>query len=110
MEGQVNFEDVIAEPAGLHSPNRVWKASYSTFTVSMYLCYCCMTSILSVPLSLIWGLLFACMSFCHIWTFVPCIKCLSRCHMLVIRKFTSPVFEALGKIYSGMRLIFRKEA
>ncbi|XP_039972371.1 caveolin-3-like [Xiphias gladius] len=113
---KVNFEDVIAEPAGTHSLDGVWKASYTTFTVSKYCCYRCLTAVLGIPLSLLWGLLFACLSFCHIWAVAPCIKscliesqCLSRFQALVIHTFIGPLSEAMGKIYSGMRVVLRKE-
>ncbi|XP_047195268.1 caveolin-3-like [Hippoglossus stenolepis] len=66
-----HFEDVIAEPAVLHSVDGVWKASCTT--------------------SLLLSLLFACVSFCHIWAVVPGVKsrlvesqCLGRIHSLVI--------------------------
>uniref|UniRef100_A0A3B4V8L7 Caveolin n=1 Tax=Seriola dumerili TaxID=41447 RepID=A0A3B4V8L7_SERDU len=113
---KVNFEDVIAEPVGVHSVDGVWKASYTTFTVSKYCCYRCLTAILGIPLSLIWGLLFACLSFCHIWAVVPCVKscviesqCLSRIYSLVIHTFIGPFFEAWGKMYSGVKVVLRKE-
>ncbi|XP_035488793.1 caveolin-3-like [Scophthalmus maximus] len=113
---KVNFEDVIAEPAGIHSVDRVWTASYTTFTVSKYCCYRCLTAILGIPLSVLWGLLFALVSFCHIWAVVPCIKschietqCLSRFYSLAIHTFIGPLFEAMGKMYSGVRVVLRKE-
>ncbi|XP_071350892.1 caveolin-3-like [Trachinotus anak] len=113
---KVNFEDVIAEPVGTHSLDGVWKASYTTFTVSKYCCYRCLTAVLGIPLSLLWGLLFACLSFCHIWAVVPCIKscviesqCLSRLYSQVIHTFIGPFFEAMGKMYSGVKVVLRKE-
>ncbi|XP_067443224.1 caveolin-3-like [Thunnus thynnus] len=113
---KVNFEDVIAEPAGTHSLDGVWKASYTTFTVSKHWCYCILSAILGIPLSLVWGLLFACLSFCHIWAVVPFIKscliefhCGSQLYSLVIHNFFDPLFVALGKMYSGVRVILRKE-
>ncbi|KAG7493244.1 caveolin-3-like [Solea senegalensis] len=114
---KVNFEDVIAEPAGTHSVDGVWKASYTTFTVSKYCCYRCLTAVLGIPLSFLWGFLFACISFCHIWAVVPCIKscviesqCLSRVYSLVLHTFIDPLFEAMGKMYSSVRVVLRKEA
>lgn len=113
---QVNFEDVIAEPAGTHSLDRVWTTSAATFTVAKFCCYRCLTAILGVPLSLIWGFLFACISFCHIWAVVPCIKscsmesqCLGRIYSLVLHTFVSPIFESVGKMYSGVKVVLRKE-
>lgn len=68
-------------------------------------CYC----ILSV-------ILFACLSFCHIWAVVPCItscliegQCVSQIYLLIIHTFFEQLFKALGKIYSGVRVILHKE-
>ncbi|XP_067314598.1 caveolin-3 [Pseudorasbora parva] len=113
---KVDFEDVIAEPDGTHSMDGVWKASYTTFTVSKYWCYRVLSAIFGVPVALLWGFCFACISFCHIWAVMPCIKsylietqCLSRIYSLCIHTFCDPFFEALGKIFSSVRVALRKE-
>lgn len=113
---QVEFEDVIAEPDGTHSLDGVWKLSYTTFTVSKYWCYRVLSAIFGIPVALLWGFLFACISFCHIWAVVPCIKscliesqCISRIYSLCIQTFCDPFFEALGKIFSSIRVALRKE-
>ncbi|XP_057273484.1 caveolin-3 [Pezoporus wallicus] len=113
---KVDFEDVIAEPVGTYSFDGVWKASYTTFTVSKYWCYRLLSAILGIPLAVIWGFLFALISFCHIWAVVPCIKsylieiqCVSRIYSLCIHTFCDPFFEALSKICSNIRVALRKE-
>ncbi|KAJ8409341.1 hypothetical protein AAFF_G00235390 [Aldrovandia affinis] len=97
---KVDFEDVIAEPDGTHSLDGVWKASYTTFTVSKYWCYRMLSAIFGIPISLLWGFLFACISFCHIWAVMPCIKsylietqCLSRIYSLCIHTFCDPLLK-----------------
>ncbi|KAG7472478.1 hypothetical protein MATL_G00109320 [Megalops atlanticus] len=113
---KVDFEDVIAEPDGTHSLDGVWKASYTTFTVSKYWCYRVLSAIFGIPVALLWGFLFALISFCHIWAVMPCIKsylietqCLSRIYSLCIHTFCDPLFEALGKIFGSIRVALRKE-
>ncbi|XP_078065524.1 caveolin-1-like [Mustelus asterias] len=113
---KINFEDVIAEPEGSHSLDGVWKASLTTFTVSKYWCYRIMSAIFGVPLSILWGLYFACLSFCHIWTILPCIKscliemhCFSRIYSLCIHTFCDPFYEALGKMFSNIRVTLHRE-
>ncbi|KAJ7417318.1 Caveolin-3 [Willisornis vidua] len=113
---KVDFEDVIAEPVGTYSFDGVWKASYTTFTVSKYWCYRLLSAILGIPLAVIWGFLFALISFCHIWAVVPCIKsylieiqCVSRIYSLCIHTFCDPFFEALSKICGNVRVALRKE-
>ncbi|XP_035517922.1 caveolin-3-like [Morone saxatilis] len=114
---KINFEDVIAEPAGIHSLDCVWKCSRDTFTVSKCWFYRILTAILGIPLSLLWGLLFACMSFCRIWAIVPCMKtcaiqfhCLWKPYLLILRFLVQPVFDAMGKIFRGAKGVLRKEA
>ncbi|MEE6521235.1 hypothetical protein FKM82_019341 [Ascaphus truei] len=114
---QVDFEDVIAEPDGAHSFDGVWRASSTTFTVTKYWCYRVLSAGLAVPLALLWGFAFACLSFCHIWAVVPCIKsylmevqCLGQIYALCVRTFCDPVFQAAGKALSGIRVALRKEA
>ncbi|XP_034023563.1 caveolin-3-like [Thalassophryne amazonica] len=72
---KMEFEDVIAEPSGVHSWEPVWKFSYKTYSGSKKYSYYTLSTILGVPLSLLWGVLFASVSFIHIWTIMPCIKC-----------------------------------
>ncbi|NWT03938.1 CAV3 protein, partial [Mionectes macconnelli] len=113
---KVDFEDVIAEPVGTYSFDGVWKASYTTFTVSKYWCYRLLSAVLGIPLAVVWGFLFALISFCHIWAVVPCIKsylieiqCVSRIYSLCIHTFCDPFFEALSKICGNIRVALRKE-
>ncbi|XP_065498620.1 caveolin-3 [Caloenas nicobarica] len=113
---KVDFEDVIAEPVGTYSFDSVWKTSYTTFTVSKYWCYRLLSAVLGIPLAVVWGFLFALISFCHIWAVVPCIKsylieiqCVSRIYSLCIHTFCDPLFEALSKICSNIRVALRKE-
>ncbi|XP_054035895.1 caveolin-3 [Dryobates pubescens] len=113
---KVEFEDVIAEPVGTYSFDGVWKGSYTTFTVSKYWCYRLLSAVLGIPLAVLWGFLFALISFCHIWAVVPCIKsylieiqCVSRIYSLCIHTFCDPLFEALSKVCSNVRVALRRE-
>ncbi|OCT67296.1 caveolin-3 [Xenopus laevis] len=113
---QVDFEDVIAEPDGTHSFDGVWKASSTTFTVTKYWCYRMLSAIFGLPLALLWGFVFACLSFCHIWAVVPCVKsylievqCLGQFYAICVRTFCDPIFEAVGKVLGGIRVALRKE-
>lgn len=72
---QVSFEDVIAEPVSVRSGDRVWIWSHALFEVSRVWFYRIITALLAVPVSLIAGIVFAVLSFIHIWyeqiTFIP---------------------------------------
>ncbi|XP_010881899.1 caveolin-1 isoform X2 [Esox lucius] len=113
---KVDFEDVIAEPAGTYSFDGVWKASFTTFTVTKYWCYRLLTALVGIPLALVWGIFFAILSFIHIWAVVPCIKsylieihCVSRVYSICIHTFCDPLFEAMGKCCSSIRISTTKE-
>ncbi|XP_012694465.1 caveolin-1 [Clupea harengus] len=108
---KVEFEDVIAEPAGTYSFDGVWKASFTTFTVTKYWCYRLLTALVGIPLALVWGIFFAILSFVHIWAVVPCVKsylieiqCVSRVYSICVHTFLDPLFEAMGKCFGGIRV------
>ncbi|KAM9389815.1 caveolin-1 [Phaethornis superciliosus] len=113
---KIDFEDVIAEPEGTHSFDGIWKASFTTFTVTKYWFYRLLSAILGIPMALIWGIYFAILSFLHIWAVVPCIRsylieiqCISRVYSICIHTFCDPLFEATGRIFSNIRAVVRKE-
>ncbi|KAJ1163899.1 caveolin-1 [Lissotriton helveticus] len=113
---KIDFEDVIAEPEGTHSFDGIWKASFTTFTVTKYWFYRLLSTILGIPLALIWGIYFAILSFLHIWAVVPCIKsylieiqCISRVFSICIHTFCDPLYEACGKMFSSVRITLHKE-
>lgn len=113
---KVDFEDVIAEPEGTHSFDGIWKASFTTFTVTKYWFYRLLSALVGIPLSLVWGIYFAILSFIHIWVVVPCIKsylieiqCVSRVYSICIHTCCDPLFDAIGRMFSSVRVAFRKE-
>ncbi|KAJ8388596.1 hypothetical protein AAFF_G00131610 [Aldrovandia affinis] len=113
---KVDFEDVIAEPPGTYSFDGVWKASFTTFTVTKYWFYRLLTALVGIPLALVWGLFFAILSFLHIWAVVPCLKsymieihCVSRVYSICIHTFCDPFFEAMGRCFSSIRVRLTKE-
>ncbi|XP_072620948.1 caveolin-1 isoform X1 [Vulpes vulpes] len=113
---KIDFEDVIAEPEGTHSFDGIWKASFTTFTVTKYWFYRLLSALFGIPMALIWGIYFAILSFLHIWAVVPCIKsflieiqCISRVYSIYVHTFCDPFFEAVGKIFSNIRINMQKE-
>uniref|UniRef100_A0A8D1U687 Caveolin n=1 Tax=Sus scrofa TaxID=9823 RepID=A0A8D1U687_PIG len=113
---KIDFEDVIAEPEGTHSFDGIWKASFTTFTVTKYWFYRLLSALFGIPMALIWGIYFAILSFLHIWAVVPCIKsflieiqCISRVYSIYVHTFCDPLFEAIGKIFSNIHINMQKE-
>ncbi len=108
---RVWFEEVLAEPEGMHSFDRVWRASYVTFTTVKFWCYRVCSLLCGVPFALCWGVYFACLTFLRVWYVVPCIKsCLivlhwaSKMWTICIRTFCDPCWESFGKIFSNIQL------
>lgn len=113
---KVNFEDVIAEPDGTHSVDLVWKCSNDTFTFTKRWFYRFLTLLLGVILSMLWGLVFAIMSFLSIWVVAPCIRyfqvlfaCLCQPVLVGIRYMILPLFKVVGKMASSVKGIIRKD-
>ncbi|XP_020645344.1 caveolin-1 isoform X1 [Pogona vitticeps] len=113
---KIEFVDVIAEPEGTHSFDGVWKASFTTFTVTKYWFYRLLTTIFGIPMALIWGIFFAILSFFHIWAVVPCIKsylieiqCIGRVYSIGIHTLCDPIYEAVAKMFSSIKATVRKE-
>ncbi|XP_062990108.1 caveolin-1 isoform X1 [Elgaria multicarinata webbii] len=113
---KIDFEDVIAEPEGTHSFDGVWKASFTTFTVTKYWFYRLLSAIFGIPMALIWGIYFAILSFLHIWAVVPCIRsylieiqCIGRVYSICIHTFCDPFYEAVGKMFSSIRATVQKD-
>ncbi|XP_042571851.1 LOW QUALITY PROTEIN: caveolin-1 [Cyprinus carpio] len=109
---KVEFEDVIAEPAGTYSFDGVWKASFTTFTVTKYWCYRLLTALGgAIPLALVWGIFFASsLSFIPHLAVVPCLKSYlieifivsSRVYSKppLVHTFCEPALRSHGKCFS----------
>ncbi|XP_012680322.3 caveolin-3-like [Clupea harengus] len=113
---RLDFDDVIAEPDGTHSLDGVWKTSYTAFTISKYWCYRLLSALLGVPLALLWGVLFAVLSFCHVWVVGPCIRscllesqCLGQVYGHGVRTLCDPLCESVGRMFQSVRVVLRRE-
>ncbi|XP_071835500.1 caveolin-3-like isoform X2 [Apostichopus japonicus] len=113
---RVGFEEVFAEPEGMHSWDPVWRYSYLTFFNSKFWCYRLITLLCAVPAAILWGIYFALLTFTHIWCVVPCVKailiklqCAGQLFGLLVRTFWEPLYIALSKIFSNIHITIRKE-
>uniref|UniRef100_A0A3Q1H9Y0 Caveolin n=1 Tax=Anabas testudineus TaxID=64144 RepID=A0A3Q1H9Y0_ANATE len=110
---QVDFEDVIAEPAGT-TASTVWKPSHH-FHRHQVLVLPAADALVGIPLALIWGIFFAILSFLHIWAVVPCLKsylieihCISRVYSICVHTFCDPLYEAMASCLSNQTGGLRK--
>jgi len=80
---QVAFEDVIAEPAGVHSLDCIWKLSYMLFEGGKNCQYQLSTILCGPMMALDLGCQFGYMAYLHIWTLTPALRLISiECGLL----------------------------
>ncbi|XP_033127635.1 caveolin-1-like isoform X2 [Anneissia japonica] len=108
---QVGFEDVLAEPDGVHSPECVWKLANKCFTCSRDIAYTLFALCYGVPYAFFWGCEFAYLSFAHIWIITPAIsmymvwlKSIKIIYGACVRTCCDPCFESCGRILSDVRV------
>ncbi|KAM4588492.1 caveolin-2 [Odontesthes bonariensis] len=113
---KVTFEDVIAEPVSVRSGDRVWIWSNALFEVSRVWIYRVVTVLLALPISVLSGLIFAILSFFHIWMVGPCIQCvligtrwLRSLWSIVLGIIVGPFFRSAGKCCGGFSIHLAKE-
>lgn len=103
----VLYEDVLAEPVGVHSIDCVWRNSYRCFTCGKNFCYKLLTCLFGIFIALYWGCVFAQVSFCSIWCVTPqlrlfhiCFHPIRKINALCHATFCGPVFETMGLCFS----------
>lgn len=114
---KVRFQEIFAEPdTEVYSFDTIWIWSYKVFTNTKLWCYRITTLILGLPLALCWGVCFACISFCNIWVYMPCLRChdveclcLRRVWEILLGTFVGPCFEAMGRVFSGFVIRLRRD-
>ncbi|XP_064605354.1 caveolin-3-like [Liolophura sinensis] len=114
---KIAFTDIIGEPdPGVHSFDKIWLISFKVFSNTKLWCYRITTLILGLPLSVIWGVYFACLAFCNIWICEPCIKsffielnCFRRIWEIILTAFYRPCFEAMGRCLSFIKIGITKD-
>lgn len=114
---KVRFDEMFAEPdKEVFSFDKIWLLSFKVFTNTKMWCYRITSLILGLPLAFCWGILFACLSFCNIWVYMPYLRChniemfcVRRLYEICIGAFVAPCFEAVGRCFSGVVVRIRRE-
>lgn len=104
---QVAFEDVLAEPDGVHSFDIVWKCSYNFFNFGKNCCYMLMTTMCGMFIALYWGCEFALISFYQVWCISPLLSifsiymgCAQKMYGTYVRCYLEPICETCGLLFS----------
>ncbi|XP_067136903.1 caveolin-3-like [Centruroides vittatus] len=107
---QVEFEDIIAEPEGTHSPECVWKNAQKVYSGTKNSCYSCLSVCCALPISFFVAISFACVTFQHVWCLGPAVKHFRiACH--VVRQYVVACLEAcIAPCCGVMGLLFSRIA
>ncbi|KAL8563413.1 hypothetical protein ACOMHN_054775 [Nucella lapillus] len=96
---KVSFEDVLAEPEGVHSMDCVWNLCYKIYTLFCGIC-----------IAMEWGCEFAGIAFTHVWYVTPCFKvlelncgCLQKLYGMCVHCCMDPCCEACGILFSAFK-------
>lgn len=108
---QIQFADIIAEPEGYHSSKYVWHMSKTIYDFGKDAAYQLVSFIFGIPLSLIWGCLFASVACCHVWCYSPLRRshnikmgCWKHFWGVVIGACLDPLFVSTGKIFENVNI------
>ena len=71
---QLDFSDVLAEPASAHGFDPLWRLSFILFSQTKLWLYRILSVILVLPLSVVWAVIFALATICYVWVLRPVIK------------------------------------
>lgn len=99
---------MIKEPEGTFSPPCVWRNSKYLFTCSKNCCYRCLSMVCGLPIALIVGCSFACITFQHVWCIGPALRQFTiNCH--AVKQFLRTALDAcIGPCCSTIGLLLSR--
>merc|ERR1712044_32209 len=74
IEIDLDFSDVLAEPASAHGFDPLWRLSFILFSQTKLWLYRIISAILVLPLSIVWAVIFAVFTILYVWILRPVIK------------------------------------
>lgn len=108
---KIQFSDIIAEPQGYHSAKYIWNMSQTIYSWAKTASYELMSGIFGVPMSLLWGCLFAVVACMHVWIYAPMksshqikMGCWSHFWSIIVKSCCDPIFESAGKTMSHVHI------
>lgn len=103
----INFEDIIAEPSGYHSSKYVWHMAQEIYGWGRKHVYELFSFFFGIPLSFLWGCLYAVVACLHVWCYAPLARsqsikasCWRNCWGICIATCMDPVFQSMGTIFN----------
>ncbi|XP_034240153.1 caveolin-2-like [Thrips palmi] len=108
---QLLWEDVVAEPDGVRSPDVTWRGSARLFRLTRDIVYTSLSCVLGPPVAVVLGGGFAVIAFVYIWCVSPTLRAcrvalgaLNTLVRAVTHATLAPVTEALGFVCANIRV------
>merc|ERR1711884_112577 len=108
VEIDLDFSDVLAEPASAHGFDPLWRLSFILFSQTKLWLYRLVSAVLVLPLSLLWAVIFALFTILYVWVVRPVIKLLEVVFAVVKRVWVAalaatvePLCASLGAFWSA---------
>lgn len=111
----INFEDIIAEPAGYHSSKYTWNMSQQMYGWGKGNAYELFSFLFGIPMSFFWGCLYAIVACLHVWIYAPLKRsqkikanCWQGCWGTCIQTCFDPLFDSAGKVFNSVDITTEK--
>merc|ERR1712152_114722 len=104
----LDFDDVLAEPAAAQGFEWVWKLAFVLFSQTKLWIYKILSAVVAIPLALIWALVFALLTVVHVWILSPALRLLDLILAVVKKVVVGVIGATLGPVCATLGLIFGK--
>merc|ERR1712045_382498 len=108
VEIDLDFDDVLAEPAAAQGFEWVWKLAFVLFSQTKLWIYKILSAVVALTLALIWALVFALLTVVHVWILSPALRLLDLILAVVKKVVVGVIGATLGPVCAPLGLIFGK--
>jgi caveolin 1 len=105
----LDFDDIIAEPAASHGLDPIWKLAFILFSNTKLWIYRIAAALIAVPASIVWALIFSLITVIYVWLISPVLRIVDFALAIVARVLNgvmsatlAPVCAALGALFSNV--------
>merc|ERR1719461_606445 len=110
IEIDLDFSDVLAEPASAHGFDPLWRLSFILFSQTKLWLYRILSALLVLPLSVLWAVIFALATIFYVWVLRPVIKIFEVMFAVFKRVWVGflgatvePLCLAVGAVFTNCR-------
>lgn len=110
VEIDLDFDDVLAEPAAAQGFEWAWKLAFVLFSQTKLWIYKILSAVVAIPLALIWALVFALLTVVHVWILSPALRLLDLILAIVKKVVVGVIGVTLEPVCSSLGLIFSRKS